>query len=115
MNRNEYFPAPRQFKVWLAFAIIFLLAACGKSQSRPHSVTVSWTTSTSPVAGYNVYRTLMPDGPRIKLTPQPVTLTQYVDSRAAAGQTYSYAVTSVDPKGNESSPSATIVVTVPKP
>ena len=115
MNRNEHFVPPRYFHGRLAFAIIILLAACGKSQSRPHSVTVSWTASTSPILGYNVYQTLMPDGPRIKLTPQPVTATQYVDSTVAAGQTYAYVVTAVDSKGKESLPSAPIMATVPNP
>jgi fibronectin type 3 domain-containing protein len=76
------------------------------------SVTITWTASTSKVAGYNVYRA-SPPGVPVKLTQQIVVGTEYTDRTAAAKRTYSYYVTSVDSKGFESTPSAPINVKVP--
>ena len=80
--------------------------------NEPHSVTMSWVASKSPVAGYNVYREFQHGGP-VKLTPQIIPGTQYTDTTVKRGRTYSYYVTSVDSKGTESAPSERITVTVP--
>ena len=106
----------------LAVAALSLLAGCGKLRSwytpaqketdNPHSVTITWTASKSPVAGYNVYR-LSTSGTPVKLTNGIVLGTQYTDRTVEAGHTYSYYVTSVDSKGIESNPSGNITVTVP--
>jgi fibronectin type 3 domain-containing protein len=80
--------------------------------ANPHSVTITWTASKSPVAGYNVYRVSEPGGP-VKLTPRIVSGTEYTDRTVEAGHTYSYYVTSVDSKGKESRPSGKITATVP--
>ncbi len=76
------------------------------------SVTIGWTASTSKVAGYNVYRS-SPPGVPVKLTKEIVVGTEYTDRTAVARRSYSYYVTSVDPKGVESTPSAPINVKVP--
>jgi hypothetical protein len=114
-------PALRGFCLF-SFAALSLLAGCGgkligESQTpaapaNPHSVTINWTVSKSPVAGYNVYRASPPGAP-IKLTVRIVSETQYTDRTVEAGHTYSYAVTAVDFKGRESKPSANITVSVP--
>jgi fibronectin type 3 domain-containing protein len=114
-------PALRGFCLF-SFAGLSLLAGCGKkligeAQSptapvNPHSVTINWTASKSPVAGYNVYRASPPGAP-IKLTVRIVSETQYIDRTVEAGRTYSYTVTAVDFNGLESKPSANITVTVP--
>src|SRR5258708_822909 len=83
-----------------------------KESDKPHSVTISWTASISPVAGYNVYRASPPSGP-VKLTTSIVSGTQYTDRTVEAGHTYTYSVTSVNFNGTESVPSANITVTVP--
>jgi len=103
-------------------ALIFLLSGCGRLHSRdlqtetsnnnPHSATISWAPSASPVAGYNVYRTSPPGGP-VKLTPKIISATQYTDRTVEAGHTYIYFVTSVDSRGMESSPSMKATVTIP--
>jgi len=80
--------------------------------NEPHSVTITWVASKSPVAGYNVYRDFQYAGP-VKLTPQPIPGTQYTDTTVLRGRIYSYFVTSVDSKGLESVPSERITVTVP--
>jgi fibronectin type 3 domain-containing protein len=83
-----------------------------KAPENLHSVTISWTASTSPVAGYYVYRVYGLRGPD-RLTNAIVPRTQYTDGTVGAGQTYSYYVTSVDSKGIESKPSEKITVTIP--
>jgi len=69
----------------------------------PHSVTLTWTPSTSPnIKGYNVYRSTKPDGPHIKLTSSPVAGTTFVDIAVQPGQTYFYVATAMDGSNNES-------------
>jgi fibronectin type 3 domain-containing protein len=104
-----------------SLAAISFLAGCGKlrnwyearKESRiPHSVTIAWSPSNPPVAGYNVYREVQ-SGAAVKLTVRLVEATQYTDTTVDGGRIYSYYVTSVDFKGQESKPSARITVTVP--
>jgi hypothetical protein len=107
--------------IWIfSFMAFSLLIGCGKLRSliglkgseNPHSVTIGWSASNPPVAGYNVYRALTPGAP-VKLTVRMISDTQYTDKTVEAGKTYVYSVTSIDFKGIESSPSANITVTVP--
>jgi hypothetical protein len=72
-----------------------------------HSVNVSWTASTSTnVAGYNVYRGSTSNGPYTKLTSVLVVGTTYTDTTVQAGQTYYYVATAADSSNNESAYSA---------
>jgi hypothetical protein len=101
-------------------AMLLLLTGCGKffgqkntpEPVNPHSVTITWAAASTPVAGYNVYRTSRPGGP-VKLTPRIVSTTQFTDKTAEGGRTYLYYVTSVDSKGIESNPSEQVTITVP--
>lgn len=122
MRRNAIPLTPGQLRGYLAFAIFLLLAGCGGSHSavlevrhNSQSVTLSWTASTSQVVGYNVYRSYPPGAPFMKLTPQPIAGTQYIDTAAESGNTYTYYVTAVDSKVAESRLSGKTVVTVPIP
>jgi len=68
-----------------------------------HSVRLTWKPSTSPVVGYNIYRSTSPDtfnGP--KLNDTLVTDTTYVDKTVQDNVTYYYSTRAVDAKGNES-------------
>jgi len=67
-----------------------------------HSVTTSWTASTSTVAGYNLYSSAVSGGPYAKVNSTVVTATQYLDSAVQSGHAYFYVVTSVDSKNVES-------------
>jgi hypothetical protein len=78
-----------------------------------HSVTLTWTASTSVVSGYNVYRSSVSGGPYTKLNSAPVAPTTYVDSTVQASTTYFYVVTSVDASNVESAYSTEVSVTVP--
>jgi len=122
MKRNANLEVPWHFRGLLAFALVFLLTGCGRFRSRDaearsnlHSVTLSWTPGTSPVAGYNVYRASPAGGPVVKLSARPVAANQFIDTTVEAGHTYSYFVTSVDSKGVESPPSLFVFATVPTP
>jgi hypothetical protein len=122
MRRNANLAVPWLFGGLLALAIVFLLTGCGRFSGRgfqtpsiPHSVTLSWIPSTSPVAGYNVYRASPPGGPAVKITGRPVGGNKFVDTNVEVGHTYSYVVTAVDSKGMESRPTVRIFVTLPAP
>jgi hypothetical protein len=82
-----------------------------------HAVTVNWVVSTSSnVAGYNIYRGATSSPPYTKLNPTPVVGTTFTDSTVQAQQTYYYVATAVDTSGNESaysSPPAQAVVPYP--
>ena len=80
-----------------------------------HSVTLTWTASTSTVSGYNVYRSTVSGGPYTKLNSALITTTTYTDSTVQAGLTYFYVVTSVDSSSVESANSTEVSATVPTP
>ena len=120
-NPLDYSSALRGFFLF-SFVALSLMSGCGKLRSlftppqkdsgNPHSVTIGWNATGSPVQGYNVYRASPPGAP-VKLTTRIVSSTQYTDKTVETGHTYAYSVTSVDFKGTESVPSANITVTVP--
>ena len=80
-----------------------------------HSVSLSWTASTSTVVGYNVYRGTVSGGPYTLLTSSPVAGTTYTDLAVASGQAYYYVVTAVNSSGTESVYSNQASATVPTP
>ena len=70
--------------------------------TQAHTATLSWTASTSTVAGYNVYRGSVSGGPYALVNTSLVTLQTFTDSAVQSGQTYFYVTTAVDGSGNES-------------
>ena len=82
-----------------------------------HSVDVTWAASTStPLQGYNVYRSTVSGGPYTKLSPtlSPTTLL-YTDTTPLSGKQYFYVVTALNTSGAESSASSEVAVTIPVP
>ena len=68
-----------------------------------NSVSLSWTASTSSgVAGYNVYRGATAAGPFAKVNSTVVAGTTYTDITVQPGQTYYYVLTAVDGSNNQS-------------
>lgn len=68
-----------------------------------HSVKLTWKPSTSPVVGYNIYRSTAPDKfTDPKLNDKPVTDTSYEDKGVEGNKTYYYSTRAVDAKGHES-------------
>jgi hypothetical protein len=80
-----------------------------------HSVSLSWTASTSTVTGYNIYRGTQSGGPYAVLGAGNGTATTYSDSTVQGGQTYYYVVTAVDGASNESVFSNQAQAVVPSP
>jgi hypothetical protein len=80
-----------------------------------HSVTLTWSPSTSSVTGYNVYRSSVSGGSYTKLNSMAVATTSYDDTAVQAGQTYYYVVTSVDLSNMESAYSSQVSAIVPSP
>lgn len=78
-----------------------------------HNVTLSWSASTSPVAGYNVYRGTVSGGPYTKINPSLETATVYTDSTVQSSTTYYYVATSVDSSSDESAFSNQTTAVVP--
>jgi hypothetical protein len=82
--------------------------------STAHLVTLAWTASTSSgIAGYNVYRATARGTTYVKLTSSLVSGTKYVDSSVVAGDTYTYVVTAVTTQGAESEYSTAVTAVVP--
>jgi hypothetical protein len=85
----------------------------GTQQPIAHSVSLSWSATTSPVAGYNIYRGVQSGGPYAKLTASPAPGTNYSDNAVQAGATYYYVATAVNSSSQESGYSNQTVATVP--
>jgi hypothetical protein len=83
------------------------------NQPVSHSVSLSWTASSSSVVGYNVYRSGQSTGPFVKLNSSPDPATVYTDTAVVAGQTYYYITTAVNYGGVESSPSNVAKAIIP--
>ena len=66
----------------------------------------------SDLTGYNIYRWVEGEQPK-KLNAQPVLTASYRDDTVQPGKTYTYAVTAVDQRGNESPRSAPASETAP--
>jgi hypothetical protein len=77
----------------------------GIGTATPYSVSLSWSPSSN-VQGYNVYRSVTPNGSYSKINSSLDPSTVYTDSTVVSGQTYYYAATSVGSNGQESSQSS---------
>ena len=88
----------------------------GSGTAPQHSVSLGWNTSTSSgVAGYNIYRATASTGPFTRIN-SALDATPYdTDSTVTAGQTYYYSVTAVSTTGSESGYSNQVQVTIPTP
>jgi len=103
---------------------LFLLIGCGGPSNfslsgngvNSHSVSLSWTASTSPnISGYYVYRGTVSGGPYTRLNSSPVAATTYTDTTPQAGQTYYYVATAVNSNGLESGFSNEVEAVIPSP
>ncbi len=78
-----------------------------------HSVTLTWTPSSSSFAGFNVYRGSVSGGPYAKVNSSLVPIASYTDTSVSAGQTYYYVVTEENATGSESAYSSQVSATIP--
>ena len=81
----------------------------------PHTVDLSWSPSSSTVAGYNVYRGGVSGGPYTRINSSLGVLASYTDTSVQSGQTYYYVTTAVDSNGVESGHSNEASALVPTP
>ena len=80
-----------------------------------HSVALSWSASTSAVAGYNVYRGSQSGGTYSKINSALESATSYTDTTVQSGQAYYYVTTAVDSSGTESTYSGQVQAVIPTP
>jgi hypothetical protein len=78
----------------------------------PHSVVLSWAPSASSVVGYRVYRD---GGSGLSPISSVIPDLTYTDATVVSGDTYHYAVTSVDAGGGESAFSNEATAVIPTP
>jgi hypothetical protein len=89
------------------------LQAVFSGPGQPPFIDLIWTpVSDADLAGYNVYRHEAGAAP-VKLNAELVRTPAYRDSQVVAGRTYSYSVSAVDERGNESARSEEAVEPVP--
>jgi Abnormal spindle-like microcephaly-assoc'd, ASPM-SPD-2-Hydin len=88
------------------------LALSGTGITAQHTVGLTWVPSSSPVIGYYVYRGVSASS-LSKLNNSVDATASYTDQGVAGGQTYIYAVTSVDSSNVESGFSNQVSVTIP--
>jgi len=91
---------------------IFSISGSAAAQGS-HSVDLSWTASTSQVAGYRVYVAAVSGGPYTLVTKDLVRGTTYTDTNVKSGKTYYYIVTSVTANGVESVASKEFTARIP--
>jgi hypothetical protein len=72
------------------------------ASTKPHSVALTWSPSTSTVSGYNVYRSTVNGSGYVKLNSSLIAGASYDDTNVQSGTTYFYVTTSVDSGGDES-------------
>jgi hypothetical protein len=78
-----------------------------------HTVTLSWKASSSPVTGYNVYRSTSPAGNYVRINATLVQGTTFTDQYVQSGSTYYYVTRAVGVRGRESVNSNEARATIP--
>ena len=88
------------------------VSGTGSQAAVSHAVELTWSPSSSTdVAGYDVYRGLTSDGPYTMLT--TTAATNYTDTNVQSGQTYYYVLTAVDSSNVQSAFSTAASATIP--
>src|SRR5262245_27069056 len=77
-----------------------------------HSVTLAWDPSSSPVAGYHIYRGLTSGGPYNRVNAQVISVLTYKEAEIESGRYY-YVVTAVTSDDAESAYSNEVAVEIP--
>ena len=89
------------------------LSGTGVAPVAQHSVALNWGASSTSVAGYNVYRSMVSGSSYAKMNGSVLGGVSYADSSVQSGQTYYYVATAVDASGNESVHSNEVSAIVP--
>ena len=88
---------------------VFREQASGKT----HTATLTWKASSSHIAGYNVYRSIVSGQKYQKINSSLVHGVTYADNTVQSGVTYYYVTRSVDDQGHESANSNETSVFIP--
>jgi len=78
-----------------------------------HTVSLSWTPSSSTYSGFNVYRGTTSGGPYTRVDASMISTTYYTDAGVTSGHTYYYVATEVGPTGTEGGYSSEVSATIP--
>src|SRR5271169_302142 len=78
-----------------------------------HTVTLTWQASTSPVAGYYVYRSTTPGANYVRIQTTLIQGLSFTDASVQSGVTYYYVARAVDARGRESVNSNETKATIP--
>lgn len=81
-----------------------------------YQVNLTWSapaSSSDPVAGYNVYRSVSGASAYQQVNTTVIAQTYYVDTSMQSGTSYDYMVESVDASGVASDPSNTVTLAIP--
>ena len=92
------------------------ISLSGSGATVSYQVNLNWnapTSSTDPVAGYNIYRAAGGSSSYQLLNASPDASTAYTDTTVQNNISYTYYVESVDAEGNQSTPSNTYSVNIP--
>jgi hypothetical protein len=93
-----------------------VITATGAGTSlKQHTVGLTWSPSSSAVAGYNVYRGTTTGGPYTKINGSAIVTTSYSDTTVASGKTYFYVTSAVNSSSIESAKSNEAKAVVPTP
>ena len=93
-----------------------VMSLSGSGTSPQHSVSLSWSASTSTnVVGYNVYTGTTSGGPYTRINSVLTSSPSYTDNSVQGGHTYYYVTTAVDSLGVESTYSNQVQAVVPYP
>jgi hypothetical protein len=88
------------------------LQAVSSGTSQEKFIDLTWAPNTeSDLAGYNLYR--REDGAMVKMNSELITTPSFRDDKVTSGKTYTYAVSAVDLRRNESALSAEAAEVVP--
>jgi large repetitive protein len=80
-----------------------------------HTVSLSWTDSSSGASGFNVYRSSTSGGPYTRVNSSTLSSTSFTDNGVQAGQTYFYVTTAVNNSNVESGYSNQAQAVIPSP
>jgi len=84
-----------------------------QASGKTHKVTLTWKPSSSHVAGYNVYRSIVSGQKYQKINSSLILGLTYADETVVSGVTYYYVTRAVDDQGHESPNSNETSVAIP--
>jgi len=106
--------SPTAFSTFYSQVVTGVFNSC-PATSGLHTVSLSWTASTTSGVTYNIYRATTSGGYNYgtPLNSAPISGTSFSDCSVTLGQTYYYVIRAVDGSGNQSANSSEVVAAIP--